>query len=96
MTLCTTDRVCGTGACDQVIRGKAGSSNAVGLLHDLLQEPGENMRGYAAHCLQCIAEEPQVGLGSVGERAVEEHVRCSGQVCREMWPRGVAKGCGGG
>uniref|UniRef100_A0A7S3QRV7 Uncharacterized protein n=1 Tax=Dunaliella tertiolecta TaxID=3047 RepID=A0A7S3QRV7_DUNTE len=58
MTLCTTDKHSGTGACDQVVRSKAGSSTAFMLLHDLLQS-GDNMRSYAAHCLQCIAEEPQ-------------------------------------
>ncbi|KAF5830420.1 hypothetical protein DUNSADRAFT_14579 [Dunaliella salina] len=58
MTLCSTDKHSGTGACDQVVRSKAGSSTALMLLHELLQS-GDNMCSYAAHCLQCIAEEPQ-------------------------------------
>jgi hypothetical protein len=61
MTLCATDKVCGSGACDQVIRGKTNTSPALHILHDLLKD-GENMRGYAARCLQLIAEDPVVGV----------------------------------
>lgn len=60
-TLCTTDKVCGTGACDLVIKGKVGASTALHILHDLLSER-DNMRGYAARCLHLIAEDPLVSL----------------------------------
>ena len=60
MTLCATDVLCGTGSCDLVIRGKGLTSSALTILHELLKESCDNMRGYTAHCLQYIAEEPQV------------------------------------